>query len=469
MGCGASHSVRVDGPPMSAIQPFVIVQSTLPSPPPEYELAADYPVQIYPTADERPPAARLSQASLEDAKAGPAELGGPCLEPLHDHPIQFIHNVGKGKKSDWVVTDASAEILRTILSPVVVATVVGTYRYGKSFLMNQLAGRQSGFELGPTIEGKTRGIWLWAFREATGMKRVILFLDSEGLADVKHSSPEYSMQLFTIGLLLSSCLVMNTMGSTINTDDLAKLSFVTKLSDHVKVSADSGSGGALEQHLPSLFWVLRDAFLTMEDSKHNLLTEDQMLERVLRCTGDENETLDRTRKTIRNAFKKRTLRRLPPPANGKGLLDIETKKWLELPSLWRSAMSELRTDFFDFVTTKTLNSAAEGTDAIAITGSELLLLTQTYLKVINDGKTPAIQDAWQSISHRSCESAVNEALKSYTDNMDHYLVPAMPVTREDLLELHNAYAALAVKIFNEVAIGPLSSEYLKKIQVRNSG
>lgn len=37
----------------------------------------------------------------------------------------------------------------------------GKYRTGKSFLLNCLLGRQSGFVVGPTVEPCTKGIWIW--------------------------------------------------------------------------------------------------------------------------------------------------------------------------------------------------------------------------------------------------------------------------------------------------------------------
>ena len=38
----------------------------------------------------------------------------------------------------------------------------GKYRTGKSYLMNRLAGGNSGFGLGDTIQSETKGIWMWA-------------------------------------------------------------------------------------------------------------------------------------------------------------------------------------------------------------------------------------------------------------------------------------------------------------------
>ena len=40
--------------------------------------------------------------------------------------------------------------------------IAGKYRTGKSYLMNRLAGGNSGFGLGATIQSETKGIWMWA-------------------------------------------------------------------------------------------------------------------------------------------------------------------------------------------------------------------------------------------------------------------------------------------------------------------
>ncbi len=44
----------------------------------------------------------------------------------------------------WHISDPIKNILDGISEPVVVVSVVGLYRTGKSYLMNRLAGQQSG-------------------------------------------------------------------------------------------------------------------------------------------------------------------------------------------------------------------------------------------------------------------------------------------------------------------------------------
>ena len=55
-------------------------------------------------------------------------------------PVCLIENEGEGLKT----MESALDILRGIQQPVVVVAVVGLYRTGKSYLMNRLAGQQSG-------------------------------------------------------------------------------------------------------------------------------------------------------------------------------------------------------------------------------------------------------------------------------------------------------------------------------------
>ena len=55
-------------------------------------------------------------------------------------PVCLIENAEGGLRT----VESALKILRGIQQPVVVVAVVGLYRTGKSYLMNRLAGQQSG-------------------------------------------------------------------------------------------------------------------------------------------------------------------------------------------------------------------------------------------------------------------------------------------------------------------------------------
>ncbi|KTG18817.1 hypothetical protein cypCar_00017309 [Cyprinus carpio] len=132
---------------------------------------------------------------------------------LMSSPICLVENVN-GSLS---VCKQAIEFLSRINEPVVVVSVVGLYRTGKSYLMNRLAGQQSGFALGNTIESKTKGIWMWCVPHPKIEGHTLVLLDTEGLGDVAKGDSKNDSWIFCLAVLLSSTLVYNSRGTIDNT------------------------------------------------------------------------------------------------------------------------------------------------------------------------------------------------------------------------------------------------------------
>ncbi|XDV25668.1 hypothetical protein PO909_029547, partial [Leuciscus waleckii] len=130
-----------------------------------------------------------------------------------DQPVCLIDTGSDGK---LCVQDSALHILQQIRQPVVVVAVVGLYRTGKSYLMNRLAGKQTGFALGRTIESKTKGIWMWCVSHPTKAGTTLVLLDTEGLGDIEKGDPKHDTNIFCLAVLLSSTLVYNSRGTIDN-------------------------------------------------------------------------------------------------------------------------------------------------------------------------------------------------------------------------------------------------------------
>ncbi|RXN37418.1 guanylate-binding 1-like protein [Labeo rohita] len=130
-----------------------------------------------------------------------------------DKPVCFIDTDSDGK---LCVQQSALQILQQIQQPVVVVAVVGLYRTGKSYLMNHLAGEQTGFALGSTIESKTKGIWMWCVPHPTKAGTTLVLLDTEGLGDVDKGDQKHDTNIFCLAVLLSSTLVYNSRGTIDN-------------------------------------------------------------------------------------------------------------------------------------------------------------------------------------------------------------------------------------------------------------
>lgn len=99
------------------------------------------------------------------------------------HSVPFIVPISEEEGAGFKVTPEALELLGKIKVPVAPIAVVGKYRTGKSFLLNKLIQSSHAFEVGPTIEACTKGIWLWSeplyLTLHDGVQYAVLFVDTE--------------------------------------------------------------------------------------------------------------------------------------------------------------------------------------------------------------------------------------------------------------------------------------------------
>lgn len=125
-------------------------------------------------------------------------------------PEPFIETQNDGS---FTINPKVVKILQSVDKPVSVIAIAGKYRTGKSYLMNRLYGKNSGFPLGGSIQSKTKGIWLWAKPHPEDRNKCLILLDTEGLYDVDKGDETHDLKIFSLALLLSSCFVFNLVGA----------------------------------------------------------------------------------------------------------------------------------------------------------------------------------------------------------------------------------------------------------------
>ncbi len=123
--------------------------------------------------------------------------------------------------------------------------VCGKYRTGKSYLMNKLfvetyfQRKKAVFQVSPTINACTKGLWLWKrvikAESAAGGEVSLLVVDTEGLGACDEDE-NHDAKIFLLALLLSSLLIYNSVG-TIDENALNSLSLVINLSKQIQLRA----------------------------------------------------------------------------------------------------------------------------------------------------------------------------------------------------------------------------------------
>lgn len=71
--------------------------------------------------------------------------------------------------------------------------------------------KMSGFKIGSTINACTKGLWVWGRPITLANGKKLIIIDSEGLGSVeKDRTHNIDMKIFTLSVLLSSCIIYNT-------------------------------------------------------------------------------------------------------------------------------------------------------------------------------------------------------------------------------------------------------------------
>ncbi|XP_047662326.1 guanylate-binding protein 1-like isoform X2 [Tachysurus fulvidraco] len=321
-------------------------------------------------------------------------------------PICLVENV----KGSLRVSDRAIEYLLRNNQPVVVVSVVGLYRTGKSYLMNRLAGKQTGFALGSTIESKTKGIWMWCVPHPNKTGHTLVLLDTEGLGDVDKGDSTNDAWIFCLAVLLSSTLVYNSHG-TIDNTAVEKLHYVTEIAEQIKIKSPTSTATEAEEEeeeeeesqfvkfFPKFIWTVRDFSLELVIEKKGSVTPDEYLDFALQLKkgfSKKDTNYNLPRQCIRNYF---------PTRFGH--------------------------------------------------------LVQTYVETISSGKVPCLENAVFAMARIENEAAVQEGLKLYQSEMEQ-VKKRFPVSLSEISAEHKRISSMATTEFLKRSFKDEEGEYFKK-------
>ncbi|XP_039629548.1 guanylate-binding protein 1-like [Polypterus senegalus] len=357
-------------------------------------------------------------------------------------PVCLIENVS-GKLQ---INQKAVDILSGINQPVVVASIVGMYRTGKSYLMNKLAGQKKGFSLGSTIQSHTKGIWMWCVPHPMRDGQTLVLLDTEGLGDVEKGDNKNDNWIFALAVLLSSTLIYNSMG-TINNDAVQNLHYVTELTELIKVKSkqeDPDESSEFARFFPSFVWAVRDFSLQLELNGRPV-TADEYLENSLKLKPGVNKNVQNynlPRECIRNYFPKRKCFVFERPSTVECMRKLEE---MDESKLEKGFIEETK-KFYNFIMRETSVKTLSG--GITVTGRLLGNLATTYVDAILSGSVPCLENAVLALAQIENSTAISLAVAHYCEEMDKRA--KLPTsTQAELSDVHLQCEKEAVKIFME--------------------
>nr|AAH81091.1 MGC82824 protein [Xenopus laevis] len=357
-------------------------------------------------------------------------------------PVCLIENSPDGK---LFVNPQAKEILSNITQPVVVVAIVGLYRTGKSYLMNKLAGKNAGFDLGATVESKTKGIWMWCVPHPTKKKHTLVLLDTEGLGDVQKGDKKNDIWIFCLTVLLSSAMVYNSKG-TIDQDAIEKLHYVQEITEKIKINASQNDDEAAEfsKHFPIFIWTVRDFTLSLEVNG-DPITDDEYLEHALKLKEPEKTPKDQIfnfpKKCLRMYFPRRKCFVLCSPTSDLSLFQkLEQVSDDQLAPSFVAKTQKFCDYIFSYADVKHLDGFRPAN------GNMLGDLAQKYTEAISNGHAPCMENAVLSLSENENNAAVEKALEHYETEMVKKVV--FPTeTMNQFMDLSKECEQQAVDIF----------------------
>ena len=353
--------------------------------------------------------------------------------------------------------------------------ITGTYRSGKSFLMNRLAGRQTdpAFAVGHTTNACTKGIWLWGeavpvsgacmcelaqgrgrhdcvCAQAGSGETQVLFMDTEGLGSTDRGE-SYDVNIFALAILLSSTFVYNSVG-VIDSEAMSKLSLVVQLTRHIRVQAgaDAEDGTRFGEVFPSFVWVVRD-FALQGPGGRAIRGKDYLREALKVQDKPESANADHFRRAIKEFFPNRNCVTMERPVSSDSQLhQLESLPDSELRPGFQSKLEQLRGLVVKDARPKELFGQP-------VSGCMLGELAQQYVDAINDSRAPVISSAWKRVVESQCSKAVGAAVEAYSEGMGGVVAAcseegsACP-SAEEVVDVHVKAQEAAMEAFESLAV-----------------
>ncbi|XP_075101392.1 uncharacterized protein LOC107826318 isoform X2 [Nicotiana tabacum] len=358
--------------------------------------------------------------TLQSSAQQPSSSPSPSLSSLPsavniaagpERAVRFVYCDEEGK---FQIDPEALAILQLVKEPVGIVSVSGRARQGKSFLLNQLFGRSTGFQVSPTHRPCTKGIWLWSAplrRTALdGTEYNLLLLDTEGI-NAYDQTGTHSTQILSLAVLLSSMFVYN-----------------------------------------------QDFYLDLVEDNRKITPWDylELALRPVQGGGRGVAAKNEIRESIRALFPDRECFSLVRPLSNENALQRLDQIPLEnLRPEFKAGLDALTR----FVFERTRPKQVGGT---VMTGPLFARITQSFLDALNNGAVPTFTSSWQSVEEAECQRAYDLAADRYMASFDR----SKPPEEGALREAHENAAQKSMTEFNCTAVGAGSTrmKYEKRLQ-----
>ena len=334
-------------------------------------------------------------------------------QSISNTPIKLI-DFSRG----FQINPQALDFLRSIKEEIIIVSVVGKARTGKSYLMNlllDLIGKGGGFQVASTLQSCTKGIWLWGTpKNSLNGNAKIVFLDSEGTSSTDKSTRTYDSRIFALVVLISSLFLYNTY-SNIDEHGINELSLAAHLSSAITTNSNIDKDELLTELSPKFIWIIRDFTLEkIHPETGEEISSKEYLELCLKNKRGGKNANDNNviRQNIIKFFPERDCVTLIRPVDSEeDLKRLNTIPYNNLKPEFKMEFKKLKDKIFKEALPKKLNGKK-------LTGPALATLIEEFVKVINSGKIPNINNTWDSVIEKDVSDAFYKSYDIFKNNVN---------------------------------------------------
>ncbi|XP_042006772.1 guanylate-binding protein 4-like [Salvia splendens] len=327
------------------------------------------------------------------------------------------------------------EAIEKITTPIAAVAVIGPYRSGKSFLLNQLLSLScdEGFGVGHMRDTKTKGIWVWGTPvevDIDGVTTSVFYLDTEGFESVGKSNV-YDDRIFALATVMSSVLIYN-LPETIREADISRLSFAVELAEEF-YGRVKGQDVAFEP--AKLLWLIQRDFLQGKSVQEMV---DEALRRVPNANEDKNiDQVNQIRESLAVMGDNSTAFSLPQPhLQRTKLCDMRDD---ELEPIYVKKRDQLKAVVSSIIRPKIVQGNT-------LNGKEFVSFLKQILEALNKGEIPSTGSLVEVFN----KGILERCLKLYNGHM---AVLSFPTTEMSLQQTHKDAKSASLVAFDEQHFG----------------
>ncbi|KAJ4828610.1 hypothetical protein Tsubulata_004969 [Turnera subulata] len=378
------------------------------------------------------------------------------------------------------------EAIKRITTPIAAVAVIGPYRSGKSFLLNQLLSLScyEGFGVGHMRDTKTKGIWVWGTpveMEIDGVKTSVFYLDTEGFESVGKSNV-YDDRIFALATVLSSVLIYN-LPETIREADISRLSFAVELAEEFYgrfafllvtnpfscskqiMQTNKHFHGSLctpiYMSYTNLFYVLSDKYFTENRVKGQDVAFEPakllwLIQRDFLQGKSVQEMVHEALQHVPNSDGDKNIDQVNQIRDSLAIMGGNSTAFsLPQPHLQRTKLCDLKDGELDPVYVKKREQLKEVVHSIirpkivqgkSLNGKEFVTFLEQILEALNKGEIPSTGSLVEVFN----KGILERCLKIYSESMAKL---HLPLSEQFLQDSHESSKEEAVRAFDEQHFG----------------